>query len=293
MRVSPTVTKTRRAKELEQPGGDARTQAVFVDGHVHLYPGVRLASVFAALARRVGVGAEGRVVRAAVVLADPDGVDGFGRVARGEDVPDPWRIEDVGRRHVQFGQADGSGILFVRGRQLVTAEGLEVLAAGVGGELRSGQGLSRTLEDVRARGGWSTIAWGVGKWLGRRGRMVSDAVRAEAGSGDVVLGDNGGRPGFWRSVPQFDVAAENGMRVLPGTDPLPVRGDEARIGGYGFEIDLPQCRGEALAVSLAAALADRSVTVRVRGGRVGAARFVVNQLRIRLPRRREADARRR
>src|SRR5690606_9685667 len=154
-----------------------------------------------------------------------------GRLAGGEDVPEAWRIEDAGRRHVQFGQTDGSGILFIRGRQLVTAEGLEVLAAGVGGDLRSGQDLSPTLEGGRARGGWSTIAWGVGKWLGRRGRLVSEAVRAEAGSGDVFLGDNGGRPGLWRFVPQFDVAAENGMRVLPGTDPLPVPGDEARIGG--------------------------------------------------------------
>ena len=108
-------------------------------------------------------------------------------------------------------------------------------------------------------------------------------MRSEAGAGDVVLGDNGGRPWFWTSVPQFDLAAELGMRVLPGSDPLPVPGDEARIGSYAFEIELPAASGEALAGAFNAAIANRSAPVSVRGGRVGTARFAWNQVRLRVP----------
>jgi hypothetical protein len=263
-----------------------KQRSVFVDGHVHLYPEVELAAVFAALRRHAGddCGSDAAVpMQAVLVLADPRGIDGFGRLTQSDTHGGlaAWRVEDAGERHVEFRDAAGSGVLFLRGRQLVTEEGLEVLAAGIDGSVRDGLSLAGTLENVRARGGWSTIAWGVGKWLGRRGRLVSEAVRAEADAGDVALGDNGGRPWFWASVPQFDFAAECGMRVLPGSDPLRVPGDEARIGSYGFEVDVPASAGGALARAVSAAIMDRRVPLRPRGTRVGVRRFVLNQLRLR------------
>lgn len=259
----------------------------FVDGHVHIYPDVGLSAVFAAL-RRNGALGSGRdrqpVPRTAVlILADPRGVGGFERLHRDAAAVSTvgWAIDDESPRDVRFRHEDGGAVVFVRGRQLVTHEGLEVLAAGIDRDDIDGRSLAATLDAIRAAGGWSTIAWGVGKWLGRRGRLVAEAVRSEAGSGDVVLGDNGGRPWFWSRVPQFDVARECGMHVLPGSDPLPVPGDESRIGSYGFEIDVPPIGDGAWAEALRSAVIDARNGVRPRGRRVGAMTFARNQLLIR------------
>jgi len=256
---------------------------VFVDAHVHIYPPVGLESVFAAVLDNVREPPR----RSVLVLADPGGVDGFGRLrALGNRESRPsvlpgWTVQSTGSDQVGFRHDDGSSIVFLNGRQLVTAEGLEVLAVGADNSLRDNLSLSRTLGAVRARGGLSAIAWGVGKWLGRRGRLVSEAVRAEAGSSDVVLGDNGGRPWWWARVPQFDLAAEVGMRILPGSDPLPIRGDEKRIASYGFEIALAGETEEELPAMLKSALGNPSFQIRVRGKRVGTWRFGSNQIRVR------------
>src|SRR5690606_9902142 len=92
------------------------------------------------------------------------------------------------------------------------------------------------VERIRAAGGLAILAWGAGKWLGDRGRVVDDVIARESGRTDVMLADNGGRPRLWPRVPQFETAAEHGLRVLAGTDPLPLRGEERRIGSYGVRV---------------------------------------------------------
>jgi hypothetical protein len=231
-----------------------------------------------------------RSQRIVLALADPLGVDGFGRIRalgekRGaESVVSRWAAESVDDRQVELRHEAGTRAVFLRGQQLVTAEGLEVLAFGMDGEIAQGASLARTLEGIRSRGGWATIAWGVGKWLGRRGKLVTEAILAEAASRDVALGDNAGRPRIWSFVPQFHVAAELGMPILPGSDPLRIPGDEARIASYGFEIETWADREDmateaSLAQVLKSAVADRDRPGRSRGRRVAAAPVVRNKLR--------------
>jgi hypothetical protein len=52
-----------------------------------------------------------------------------------------------------------------------------------------------------------------------------------------MLGDNAGRPRGWATPPHFRRAMAMGMPVLPGSDPLPVAGAEAGIGGFGCLLD--------------------------------------------------------
>ncbi|MBN1237573.1 MAG: hypothetical protein JXB36_03680, partial [Gammaproteobacteria bacterium] len=138
------------ARAGEAPAAAAR-RTVFVDGHVHLYPEVRLDAALAALARHSGPAASGGAApptEAAAVLADPRGIDGFGRLLRAADsaeLPAGWSVQDTGDRHVELRHADsGRGVLFIRGRQLVTKEGLEVLAAAVNGDVPDGAALGCT-----------------------------------------------------------------------------------------------------------------------------------------------------
>jgi len=126
------------------------------------------------------------------------------------------------------------------------------------------------------------IPWGVGKWWGRRGRLVTNMIIAERGSSDIMLADNGGRPWCWARVPQFEMAKEQGMRIVAGTDPLPLKGEETRVGRYGFRIQFDRAEDQSIADAFRGALENPSIPIQILGKRMGLRRFVSSQFRLRL-----------
>ena len=54
----------------------------------------------------------------------------------------------------------------------------------------------------------------------------------------VFLGDNGNRLELGPEPAPFAAARRAGRAVLPGSDPLPLAGEEARVGAYGFAADV-------------------------------------------------------
>lgn len=256
-----------------------------MDAHVHLYPFMSVEAMLDAAERNL-FDASVPAKAGMLLVADPEGVRGYERLAV-ENTGERWRREEVNGGSVTFrrqsGTAIGTTITILRGQQLITREGLEVLGTGYGGCLPSGLPVPRMVERIRAAGGVAILAWGVGKWLGRRGRVVADLIAGDGGP-DVMLADNAGRPRFWR-VPQFESAASRGMRVLAGTDPLPLPGEERRVGSYGFRITVRRANGEGPAEALWRALAASDVPVEIVGRRLPVRDFVGNQLRLRLARR--------
>lgn len=128
-------------------------------------------------------------------------------------------------------------LILVAGRQIVTAEGLEVLALGAAGPFIDGEPVEATIEAVQARGGVPTIAWGFGKWWRRRGaivrRLVADRVRFPL----LILGDNAGRPGIAPRPRMFARAERLHRVVLPGTDPLPFPDEVDKVGRLMFRVE--------------------------------------------------------
>jgi hypothetical protein len=123
------------------------------------------------------------------------------------------------------------------------------------------------------------LPWGVGKWLGARGAVVA-RVLADPEWQHVFLGDNGNRLSLGPDPAPFAVARRTGRAVLPGSDPLPLAGEEARVGAYGFAVDvaLDPLRP---AAALLALLKSGSAFV-VFGRREPLTRFVGNQLALKL-----------
>lgn len=123
-------------------------------------------------------------------------------------------------------------IIVISGQQVVTEEKLEVLVIGCSYPQIDGATLKGTVNSSLSGGGIVILPWGVGKWLGQRGRIVDDFVAAN-NSSHLFLGDNGSRPGGW-SVSKLDRAkSTNQPRLLSGTDPLPLPGEEKRVGNFG------------------------------------------------------------
>ena len=130
----------------------------------------------------------------------------------------------------------GGEIVLVAGRQIATVEGLEILALGADAEFPDGHGFAWTLKDVLASEALAVVPWGFGKWWFGRGRLLSAALDG-FDPGRVFLSDNSGRPrGFLRPA-LFAHGRALGLRVLPGTDPLPFAHEAGKAGGFGFVLE--------------------------------------------------------
>ena len=125
-------------------------------------------------------------------------------------------------------------IVIAAGRQVVTRERLEVLCLFSDRRVSDGLSLAETVDAIHESGGIPVTPWGVGKWIGRRGDILRQFLHKPPMP--FWLGDNGGRPSFWPTPRLFRIAANAGIGVLPGSDPLPLRADRYRAGSYGFRL---------------------------------------------------------
>jgi hypothetical protein len=265
----------------------ASSVRLLVDAHVHLYPfmsvGVLLDAACANMSR-LSPG-EPEEYCGILLLADPVGVRGYERLSHPDDRDDRghWSPEDGDERCTMLRRSCGTRIVVIKGRQLITQEGLEVLAWACK-TVPAGLSLSATVDRITAVGGLSIIPWGVGKWFGKRGRLLTDLIMSEEGRRDILLADNGSRPWCWSRVPHFDTAAERGMRVIAGTDPLPLAGEERRVGSYGFAIRVERAEGVSTADLLHKELVNTATAIQIIGKAMSFSRFASNQLRLRLQR---------
>jgi len=133
---------------------------------------------------------------------------------------------------------DGASLFLISGRQIVTAERLEVLALSTVSEIPDGLPLEETVAEVEKNGALPVIPWGFGKWIGRRGRILKRFME-EVSRPSFFLGDNGGRPAFLPEPALFPFGRERGIRILPGSDPLPYPSETDRAGSFGFALRVP------------------------------------------------------
>ncbi|MDX2505586.1 MAG: hypothetical protein QNL62_14065 [Gammaproteobacteria bacterium] len=183
------------------------------------------------------------------------------------------------------GQADGNllddmQIYIVAGRQIVTAEGLELLALATDGTFEDGLPVSSALAAVCESGAIPVFPWAVGKWLGKRGKILATLLSHEPPVG-LCLGDNSGRPVFWRNPSHFKQARALNMHILPGTDPLPFANEAKRVGSYGFTMQgsLSDAHPAADLKRLLQAMETKLLAY----GRLEKSwRFLANQIRLRL-----------
>lgn len=133
---------------------------------------------------------------------------------------------------------DGVELYLVAGQQIVTAENIEVLALNMAARVEDGRTAPETVDAVLAAGGLPVAAWGFGKWIGGRGRVVRDLLDRYR-PGEIAIGDTTMRPHGWTTPFIMRAARRRGFHVLAGSDPLPFDGEERRAGSYHSLVDVP------------------------------------------------------
>jgi hypothetical protein len=148
-----------------------------------------------------------------------------------------WEFHHTGES-VSISACSGSSfsLFIIAGSQVETEEGLEVLALGTAERFRSGQPLIDLTKEVKKHNGIPVIPWGFGKWWGRRGKVLDDFLKTQRDK-LIYLGDNSGRPSFFPFPYSFKVAKRNGIKILPGSDPLPFSTEFDRAGSFGFLLE--------------------------------------------------------
>jgi hypothetical protein len=267
----------------------------FVDAHVHLHDCYPAAKFFdAALANLAAAGA-GRSAAACsfLLMTECAGEGVFDALDQRARLPGAGAIE-LGHWAVARTQDDQAlrlsspaGTLYVvAGRQVACREGLELLLPGTRARYEDHRSIRDVLRIAAGSGLPHVIPWGAGKWFLSRGRLLSELVR-EFANPLLFLGDEAGRPWFWRYPRHFSEAKAQGVRDLPGTDPLPFAHDYDKVGRMGaivpvdFEPQRPW-------TSLLAALANPRTELERFAKLEGTSRFVRNQVGMQLRKRHAA-----
>jgi hypothetical protein len=126
-------------------------------------------------------------------------------------------------------------LTLIAGRQIVTAERLEVLALGTPSlDLADGLSADATLKMVAQAGAFPVVPWSPGKWLGARGRLLGSLLERYR---DLGLADSALRPQGLPTAPLLRRARLAGRAVIAGSDPLPLPGEERRLGSYATAWD--------------------------------------------------------
>jgi hypothetical protein len=231
-----------------------------VDAHVHCYAGVPFPAFLDHAARNFAAGAARQGCRpaAAWLLFTETAADHAFDALAAKTAVGSWRIRPTAEpiSLIAEGGADFPLVL-VAGRQIVTREGLEVLAIGAKGPFVDGLDLEASIAAVHEADGLAVLPWGFGKWWGARGRILAERL-ASATPGTLFLGDNGGRLALASPPAAFALARARNIPVLPGSDPLPLAAEATNSAGrYGFVLEGVVDRGHPAADLKARLLAMR------------------------------------
>jgi hypothetical protein len=268
---------------------------LIVDGHVHIYDCYKLASLLEAASINFGIQAKkvghSDSYSGVMLLADRLTDRWFERLYDLADAPPrtnplagPWTFHRVPEdpRILLARRENFHGIFVVAGSQIISSEGLEVLALATTKTLPDGLPVKETLRAVRENDALAVLPWGFGKWLGRRGNLVKKLLESDL-AGTFFLGDSGGRPVFWGTPSHFDIARSLGIRILPGTDPLPLTWETRRVGSFGFTLPCRLTGKLSLQHDLIQPLRTKDCFICSYGDLLGGLNFLRSQIALRLP----------
>jgi hypothetical protein len=257
---------------------------ICADTHVHVYPGYDAGALLASAASALKRAAPQAGVRI-LCLTESSGHRVWAGWAADPQVLAAagwaWRALS-GSGAAEVVHSEHGALWLFAGRQIVTAERLEVLALTCAEEVPDGLSALETIAAVQAVEALPVLSWSPGKWFGARGRLVGQLIE-NALPGQLFVGDILLRPPLWTEPRLMKQARAKGVRCLVGTDPLPPVGEERVCGRYGVAFE-SGFDGDRPIESFRAALRNPDQAVSVIGARNGVAEAVRRYVRAQLQR---------
>ena len=206
---------------------------IAIDAHVHIYDMARAEDILRSSVRNFARASGTSSRTAALMLTESANFDAFSRLWEAASAGDV-KLERREERELLCAALDGWRLLILAGRQIVSAEGLEVHALCTTARAPDGKPLAHLLDELDDADALVALPWAVGKWLGPRRGAIKSALMSR-NPGRLFLSDNSARPQLWHE-PLFRQAERLGAKVLAGSDPLPLPGAERRVGSVGCAI---------------------------------------------------------
>jgi hypothetical protein len=257
-----------------------KTARLHLDAHAHLYSFHDIPRLL--LAALDHMPADGPDDLRVLCLAERADCSFFQSLAQDEiRLPgDRWEIAawdpdgGVRIRH----RPDGRDLWVLAGRQIATAERIEVCSLFCDTSIEDGLPARDIVRAILAAGGLPALDWAPGKWLFGRGRLVR-ALVSEFPPSQLILVDTSLRPAGWPAPRLYAAARKQGRAVLAGSDPLPFAGEEDIAGTYRCVFSIPAPENPArLVAPLKAALAAGGLSIEF-AGRRGSLLSVLRRLR--------------
>lgn len=208
---------------------------ILADTHIHIYPFYDLAQFFSGAFAKMAALNKNADADYVLFLTERHDCHFFRQLKDGLLKVSGAQCSD-GEEVLSIRNAEGKRLWLAAGRQIVTAERLEILALTTDAEIADGQPARDVLRQVRETGAVPVIAWAPGKWFFGRGRIVRELIDTEP-AGSFLLGDTTLRPTVWPEPILMRHARKKGFKVIAGSDPLPVAGEETRAVSYGIQCD--------------------------------------------------------
>lgn len=202
------------------------------DAHVHLYPCYNLAKAMASLFDNLSNTVPD--AQMAALLAERHDCHFFNDLKR-----DPETLLGPGfkvrrtpdENALVVSRRDGAEAYLFAGRQIVTAERIEILALISDRQVVDGQPATTATVEILNAGGIPVVSWAPGKWLFKRKQVVQELIK-RFNPGEIVMGDSTLRPPVWPEPTLMKSAGRRGFATVAGSDPLPFPGEEVRLGTY-------------------------------------------------------------
>jgi hypothetical protein len=263
---------------------------IFIDGHVHIHPAFDLDQMldaawdnfFQAAKRLLG---DVSACSFVLLLAEGEKNDFFptliARAGKGNSSSkSSWKFRLTEEANSVLAIHGGKTIVLVAGRQLISRENLELLSLFCPHVFADNRySLGELAVRVTEAGGLPLLTWGVGKWFGRRGRVVQDFL-VHPSVPAFLVGDNGNRPRFWPYPALLAQAEKQGILSLAGSDPLPLAAHALRAGSCGGWIKDVDLDSKKMANGLKEILSSEEVKVLPFGHGPGLLQFTCDQVQV-------------
>lgn len=220
---------------------------ILFDSHVHLYKVEYLPhllwharSNFENIARKMGLEKPDCAICLTQTSRSPSFqkvMESCGNLVSNPESSNRWSMETTNESNtIELKSASEKeepfSIFLIGGQQIVCSERLELLSIGNETMVPDGLSLDETLSKINASGGIPVIPWGVGKWLGKRGKILKQIILKNR-KYPFFLGDNSARLIFWQFDRIMSMARKFNIQTINGSDPNMFPSSLVISGSYG------------------------------------------------------------